>query len=122
MTTFSLDHRKRAEIGAVLLFIVIVRLSQYHRRSYSLCSFVVHQFITQFPFFIKEELWQLSQKGATLVYGVCSLSSVPAPLAQPSNGMISSCTAFLPQPSSRKSSSQRLIRSPVPSRRSRPTL
>src|SRR5437588_3106315 len=122
MTTFALDQRKHGEIGAVLLFIVNVRLHRHHPRSYSLCSFVVHQFITQFSFFIKEELWQLSQKGATLVYGVCSLSSVPAPLAHPSNGMISSYTAFWPQLSSRKSSSQRLIRSPVPSRRSRPTL
>jgi hypothetical protein len=50
MTTFALDQRERGEIGAVVLFIVNVRLPRHHPRSYSLCSFVVHQFITQFSF------------------------------------------------------------------------
>src|SRR2546422_8121983 len=63
--------------------------------------------------FLKEELWQLTQRGAPLLYGVCSLSLVPVPLARPSNGMISSCMASSPQPSFRKSSSQRSVRSMV---------
>src|SRR2546430_16855541 len=103
MTTFALDQRKHGEIGAVLLFIVNVRLPRHHPRSYSLCSFAVHHFITQFSFFLEEGLWQLSQKAAILAYGVCSLSSVPAPLAQQWDGLLYACTAFLPQPSSRKS-------------------
>ncbi|MFL5654371.1 MAG: hypothetical protein ACJ8CB_09360, partial [Ktedonobacteraceae bacterium] len=44
MIAFALDQRNRGEIGAVLLFIVIVRLPQYHYCSYPLCGFVVHHF------------------------------------------------------------------------------
>src|SRR5713226_9519261 len=77
---------------------------------------------SHFLFLLKEELWQLTQRGAPLLYGVCSPSLVPVPLVRPSNGMISSCMASLPQPSSRNSSSQRSIRSLGPSWHSRPTL